>query len=53
MSAKPGEMFYFHVDLNADMSMKQIAMYAEDLTNEVAMLEVLNKIDGTKLSGLL
>lgn len=53
MNGKPGSMFYLHVDLQMDMVGAQGKAYALGLTQGAAMVEALNKIDGSKLPGLL
>lgn len=53
MNGKPGAMFYLHVDLQMDMVGAQSKAYALGLAQGAAMVEVMNKIDGTKLPGLL
>lgn len=53
MNGKPGEMFYLHLDLNGDYKIKDAKMYAEGLAKGVAMVELMNSIDGTKLPAIL
>lgn len=53
MNAKPGAMFYLHVDLSMDMVGGEGKAYADGLAKGVAMIEVLNKLDYAKLPGVL
>lgn len=53
MNGKSGEMFYLHVDLDGDFKMQDAKAYADGLAKGVAMLEVMNGIDGTKLPAML
>lgn len=53
MNGKAGEMFYLRVDIKSDLNQNAAKMYAEGLAKGAAMVEVLNKVDGTKLPGVL
>lgn len=53
MNGRAGEMFYISLNLKADVKGAEAKAYAEGLAKGVAMLEVLNGINGTELPGLL
>lgn len=53
MNGKPGEMFYLHLDLDGDFKIQDAKAYADGLSKGVAMLEVMNGIDGSKLPAML
>lgn len=53
MNGRPGSMFYLNLDLKGEIQAKDAAMYADGLSKGVAMLEILNSIDGTKLPAIL
>ena len=53
MNGRPGSMFYLNLDLKGDIQAKDAAMYADGLSKGVAMLELLNSLDGTKLPAIL
>lgn len=53
MNGKAGEQFYLRVDIQSNLNQKAAKTYSEGLAAGVAMIEVLNKIDGTKLPGLM
>lgn len=53
INGKAGEMFYLRINLKTDAKTADAKMYAEGLSKGAAMVEALNKVDGTKLPGLL
>lgn len=53
MNGKSGEMFYLHLNLEGDIPAKDAKAYADGLAKGVAMLEVMNGIDGSKLPAML
>jgi hypothetical protein len=53
LNSKPGAMYYIHFDLTLDAQLKDAKDYAEGVAKGVAMLEVMNSVDGDKLPGVL